>query len=61
MELKANAKNNHAYEYVGGFINDSADLNEKVYSYRFDVYQGDKLFSTTGDLIHNSTQDTEMN
>lgn len=61
VELKANAKNNHAYEYVGGFINDSADLNEKVYSYRFDVYQGDKLFSTTGDLIHNSTQDTEMN
>ena len=38
--------------YVGQYIND--DIGEKVYTYRFDVYDyNGKLFTTSGDLLHN--------
>jgi len=36
------------------------DNTEKVYSYRFDMWDSnDKLVVTTGNLIHNTSEDTE--
>lgn len=42
-------------------FNTIGDNSEKVYSYRFDVYKGDELFETSGELIHNASKDTEAN
>lgn len=47
-------------EYLGVYdISEGRDQSEKVYSYRFDFYNGDyDLVYTTGELIHNSSNDT---
>ena len=44
--------------YYGEYSN-AEDNDEKVYSYRFDVYKGeDQLLYTTGDLLHNHEKNT---
>lgn len=44
--------------YYGEYSN-IEDNDEKVYSYRFDVYKGkDQLLYTTGDLLHNHEKNT---
>ena len=53
--------NSHLYEYRGVYIQ-SKDTTERVYSYRFDVYDpNDNLYLTSGDLIHNHNNDVELN
>lgn len=60
-----NAGNNinyHTYEYTGLYSQNDADKDrtEKVYSYRFDLYdEQHNLIETSGDLIHNASLDTE--
>ena len=61
VRLKENAKNAHMTQYIGTFENNPADLNEKVYTYRFDVYSNGQIIDSSGDLLHNSSQDTEAN
>jgi hypothetical protein len=49
--------NNHKYDYVGVYTNEG-DASEKVYSYRFDIYNRDNtLLVSSGDLLHNSLND----
>ena len=48
-------------KYTGCYVN-SDDPSEKVYSYRFDIYDDNgRLFETSGDLIHNSANNTQAN
>jgi hypothetical protein len=50
------------YEYTGVYSqkNSGQDKTEKVYSYRFDLYdEKSELVATSGDLIHNNSLDTE--
>lgn len=52
--------NSHLYEYKG-IYHQSQDTSERVYSYRFDVYDpNDNLILTSGDMIHNHADDTEL-
>lgn len=54
--------NAHRYSYTGTYSQDDStqDKTEKVYTYRFDLRdESDKLVVTSGDLIHNSSTDTE--
>ncbi|MBQ7820090.1 MAG: hypothetical protein IJ341_10385 [Bacteroidales bacterium] len=52
--------NSHLYEYKG-IYHQSQDASERVYSYRFDVYDpNDNLILTSGDMIHNHADDTEL-
>lgn len=56
------AINTHRYSYTGIYSQDieGGDRTEKVYSYRFDLYdETEKLIATSGNLIHNSSLDTE--
>ena len=46
------------FVYAGSYINEH-DLTEKVYSYRFDIYDDqDNLYETSGELIHNASRDS---
>ena len=47
--------NNHKYKYKGKYS--TADKTEKIYTYRFDLYDNSQLISTSGDLIHNNALD----
>lgn len=54
--------NTHRYEYTGVYSqkNSGQDKTEKVYSYRFDLYdEVQELIATSGDQIHNTSLDTE--
>ncbi len=56
------SSNTHAYEYTGVYSQSSAgqDKTEKVYSYRFDLYdEKGELVSTSGEQVHNSSLDTK--
>lgn len=51
-------------EYVGIYSqsrlseNEPRDVSEKVYSYRFDIYDADNnIYDTSGDQVHNSFED----
>jgi hypothetical protein len=53
--------NTHKYEYLGFYSQENGDSTEKVYTYRFDIYDNsDTLVISTGDQIHNSNNDTEL-
>ena len=57
LNLNRNAINSRSYSYTGFYNNN--DITERVYSYRFDLYdQYYKLKHTTGDQLHNSENDT---
>lgn len=54
--------NTHQYEYTGVYSQaaDGQDKSEKVYSYRFDLYdEHNVLISTSGEQVHNSSSDTK--
>lgn len=56
LNLNRNAINSRAYSYTGFYSNN--DITERVYSYRFDLYdQFYNLQYTTGDQLHNSEND----
>lgn len=50
-------------EYLGIYdVSEGRDQSEKVYSYQFDFYdEDDKLVYTTGEVIHNSSNDYDYN
>lgn len=51
--------NVHRYTYVGKYLN-ANDKSEKVYSYKFNLYDNNKnLIQTSGEQVHNSYDDTE--
>lgn len=48
--------NSHTYTYIGNYNN--ADKTERIYSYKFNLYNiENKLVDTSGDLLHNSADD----
>lgn len=52
----------HTYEYTGLYSQVDGDYSEKVYSYCFNLYnERNELVSTSGELIHDSSNDTEYN
>lgn len=60
------AANNYygSQEYVGVYsqAEDSQDKTEKIYSYKFDLRDGnDNLIATSGEQLHNSAMDTDTN
>ena len=54
--------NSHLYEYQG-IYRQTGDSTERVYSYRFDVYDpNDNLYLSSGELLHNhDTDDKSLN
>lgn len=55
--------NMHSNYYLGyyGQLSKNADITEKVYSYQFNMYDSwGNLFATSGEKIHNSYNDTEL-
>lgn len=64
QELDLSAVNNHLYEYTGTYSQDleSGDTTERVYSYEFNLYNANgELVETSGEQLHNSSNDTEIN
>lgn len=60
-DFKVGMTNTHKYEYLGFYSQENGDSTEKVYTYRFDIYDNsDTLVISTGDQIHNSNNDTEL-
>lgn len=54
---RENTKSN-TYEYVGVYSQKGGDPTEKVYNYKFDLYDSsNNLISTSGILLHNSSND----
>ena len=54
--------NAHQYEYTGVYSQKGAnqDKTEKVYCYRFDLYdEAGELVATSGEQVHNTSLDTE--
>ena len=47
------------YQYMGIYkqTNADQDASEKIYSYKFDLYQNDTLIASSGTLIHNNIKD----
>ena len=53
--------NIHSYKYIGFYSQKGKDFSERVYSYRFDVYDSTHaIIATSGDCLHNSANDTEL-
>lgn len=53
--------NMHRYEYTGYYSQKNGDVTERVYSYRFDVYDSnDKIIATSGDQLHDYANDVEL-
>ena len=52
--MNLNDTNLHNYKYKGIYLNNQ-DQTEKVYSYRFDLFKGNELIDSSGDLIHNNS------
>ena len=49
------------YTYTGLYSQSGGDTTEKVYSYRFDLYDSaNNLITTSGELLHNNSNDTEI-
>lgn len=50
----------HSYTYTGVYSQEGGDTTEKVYNYRFNLYNDrNELIATSGELSHNSTTDKE--
>ena len=53
-----NELNTHTYTYEGIYSQLGGDMTERVYNYRFDLYDGsNQLVETSGDLLHDSSND----
>lgn len=51
--------NTHVYEYTGLYSQSHGDRTEKVYSYRFDLYdENNAIIATSGTQLHNTANDT---
>lgn len=49
-------------EFIGVYGQEGGDITEKVYSYQFKVFdQNGNIFADSGELLHNSINDTELN
>lgn len=60
MGLKAGLNINPTTFY-GKYSQENGDTTEKVYSYRFDIYDSDgNIYDTSGDQIHNSFEDESL-
>ena len=62
--LSLNYVNNNLYTYTGTYSQDleEGDITERVYTYKFDLYNANgELIETSGDQIHNSSNDTTEN
>ena len=54
--------NENSLTYIGTYDQTKGDATEKVYTYRFDLTDDyGNLIMTTGDKLHNSSEDTEHN
>ena len=50
--------NTHQYRYLGTYSQKNKDITERVYSYRFDIFDIDRnIIATSGDLLHNRNHD----
>ena len=60
LDLQSGEQYNHCqYEYTGKY-QQTSDCAEKVYSYRFDIYdEHHNLIESSGELLHNSSLDTD--
>jgi hypothetical protein len=54
--LDKNQINTHNYIYIGKY-EQTDDVAEKVYNYKFNIYCDNKLFETSNWLLHNSNLD----
>lgn len=53
--------NMHRYEYTGYYSQKDGDVTERVYSYRFDVYDSNNnIIATSGDQLHDYANDIEL-
>lgn len=53
--------NIHKYKYTGFYSQKNKDITERVYTYRFDVYDAmNNIIATSGDCLHNSSNDVEL-
>jgi hypothetical protein len=56
--LNSGEINNHQYTYVGVYDQKERDVTEKVYQYRFQVYdENENLVDDSGYLLHNIMED----
>lgn len=53
--------NAYTNSYTGCYDQTDQDITEKVYTYRFDVYTEEGLCWSSGELLHNSSLDTNVN
>lgn len=52
--------NTHNYKYTGVYSQKNGDITERVYSYKFTVYdQNNNIVATSGEQLHNSSNDVE--
>lgn len=56
-DLKESGNNQIRTQFIGQYTNDG---KEKVYSYRFSLLNNGKEVATSGECLHNSTLDTEI-
>ena len=57
-ELDIQGQNMGQQTYIGTYSQLNGDYTEKVYSYRFDIYDAyGNLYITSGDQLHNSAED----
>ncbi len=60
--LNSSMSNIHHYNYTGIYEQQDGDFTEKVYTYQFNIYDNkDNIIATSGEQIHNATNDTELN
>lgn len=58
--LAAGGINAHYYRYEGHYSQKNQDISEKIYSYKFNVYDNmNAIIATSGELLHDSSQDVE--
>ena len=59
-DFQNNFSNTHSYKYTGIYSQKDGDITERVYSYKFTVYdQDDNIVATSGEQLHNSSNDVE--
>ena len=60
QNLNSNTSNAQQYEYIG--VYSTKDIDEKVYSYCFTIYDGvGKVYDTSGVQLHDTSDDTSQN
>lgn len=59
-DFQNNFSNTHSYKYTGIYSQKDGDITERVYSYKFTVYdQDNNVVATSGEQLHNSSNDVE--